>query len=717
MRILQSIAWIILLTAELAHGAPGDVDPSFVYPRPPVLEPDSTNAIPLADGLLVVKSRGFDKAGSDSTLELTRIDEDGRVVNGFGSGGSLTITMPGAVNVSTAVKGLLNGSMLLAGFQRQTGAVSDNLAAIARLDSTGHLDPTFGVGGVATFDVPGQLDRVGAIDVLEDGHIMAGVWSQVERDPYGDCSTDRVSLVRLNPDGSAPEVIYFRDRNDFPDNNECRNTMTLQVMPDQQFYFGSAVEIAVFSAPESGAWHAVTPYGCCRGPFAVDPTEGPVWTYESPYGGWLETAASFGGQARPRTWFPESWFYSMGIPGPRTTSPLVADGDGPGWFLGVSSDGGIAGIAKLRHDGWLDTGWAGGSGMVRIEGAGRANVIASEGLANDIRLLSVRPGGETLVVVTADGVIERRLAKSGPAHGAIHFTYGDVAAFSEFSGAAQVRVLREGGSDGAISVDYQTSDAGSGYDCAYAACANSGSDYVATSGRLDWGDGDSSERIITIPIVNDTQHEPLESFNLQLITPTGGAVILGSDTLAISIIDDDPAAPSVSSSGHGSSSSGGSGGGGATGAPMLAMLLLFEAIRRHRRRAMTVCSRRGPAPLSVASLPIPPVALASVARAVLGAAFAVLLSGCAPAIEVPSASRPTTATVAPIADANAARDDAIVCRTENETGSRVRRYKICMTPAEWEAHRAAARRYTESIERSRSTQVGGDSLTPSTPGG
>ena len=101
-RILQIIAWLVFSPWSLALGAPGDVDPSFVYPRPPVLEPDSTNAIPLADGFLVIKSRAFESPGSNSTLEVTRIDEDGRVVTSFGSSGKVMMTMPGAVNVATA---------------------------------------------------------------------------------------------------------------------------------------------------------------------------------------------------------------------------------------------------------------------------------------------------------------------------------------------------------------------------------------------------------------------------------------------------------------------------------------------------------------------------------------------------------------------------------------------------------------------------------------
>ena len=210
-RILQIIAWLVFSPCSLALGAPGDVDPTFVYPRPPVLEPDSTNAIPLADGFLVIKSRAFESPGSNATLEVTRIDEDGRLVTSFGSAGKVTIAMPGAVNVATAATLLSNGSILLGGFRHEdrpdaSGQQRDSVAAIARLDAQGRLDPAFGTAGVATFDVPGDLDRVGAVDVLPDGRVVAAVWSRTYFDPY-DCAHDRVALVRLAADGSTVETL------------------------------------------------------------------------------------------------------------------------------------------------------------------------------------------------------------------------------------------------------------------------------------------------------------------------------------------------------------------------------------------------------------------------------------------------------------------------------------------------------------------------------
>lgn len=568
--LLTVIAW------AHAHAAPGDVDSSFVYPRPGIPEPDSTNAIPLADGFLIIKSRNFDQAGSNSTLEVTRIDEDGRLVPAFGSDGKVVITMPGPVNVSSSVKGLQNGSMLLAGYRRLPATDPDSSVAIVRLDATGRLDPTFGTAGVATLDVPGQRDRVGAIDVLADGRILAGVWSSVAPDPYGDCSADRVSLVRLNPDGTAPEVIYYRERNAFTDNG-CRNTMTLQVMPDQRFYFGSNVEIVEFTSPEANGWRAVRQVGCCSGPFAVDSRLGVVWA--QPVGASLQASLFpyyiYSDASANNNLVLPAVLSGMGFPSQLTTSQLVPEGDSPAWYLGFSSDGGFVGVAKLRSDGFLDSGWGRGTGVVRIDVTGRRDVVAAEGLADELRLINVRPGRNAVVLVTADGVVERRFAKSEPAHGQIVLVDGWTSV-PEAAGVAKVRVARVGGADGAISVDYHFGIEATS--CQVDACATRGIDFVGVDGRLDWADGDSSDRYVTIPISNDDQHEPDEVFGFELGTPVGGAIVVGTRLAALTIVDDDPT--SAGRGGGGASQSGNSGGGGSINWLLLALLSSGALARR-----------------------------------------------------------------------------------------------------------------------------------------
>ena len=97
----------------------------------------------------------------------------------------------------------------------------------------------------------------------------------------------------------------------------------------------------------------------------------------------------------------------------------------------------------------------------------------------------------------------------------------------ESAGSATFTVSRSSGRLGAVSVDYATSPgtAGSG-------------DFTGVSGTLNFADG-QSEATVSIPIIDDTLDEDLESFSFSLSNPTGGAV-LGTDTVgSVTIADND----------------------------------------------------------------------------------------------------------------------------------------------------------------------------------
>jgi hypothetical protein len=81
-----------------------------------------------------------------------------------------------------------------------------------------------------------------------------------------------------------------------------------------------------------------------------------------------------------------------------------------------------------------------------------------------------------------------------------------------------VTVRRVGGSNGAVSVDYSTRTS-VGQDWAIA-----GEDFTAVPGRLEWADGDVSEREIVVPIfAGGASPEGAEQFDVVLANPTGSA--------------------------------------------------------------------------------------------------------------------------------------------------------------------------------------------------
>lgn len=115
---------------------------------------------------------------------------------------------------------------------------------------------------------------------------------------------------------------------------------------------------------------------------------------------------------------------------------------------------------------------------------------------------------------------------------------------AEDAGVAVIRVERSEGEDGAVSVQYATEDGS----------AVAGQDYAATSGTLNWGDGDESDRTFTIPILNDATAEGGESFQVILSGATGGATVSSTEGRSTVVI-------LANDGGSGGGGGGGNGGG------------------------------------------------------------------------------------------------------------------------------------------------------------
>lgn len=117
---------------------------------------------------------------------------------------------------------------------------------------------------------------------------------------------------------------------------------------------------------------------------------------------------------------------------------------------------------------------------------------------------------------------------------------------NENAGTVSVDIIRTGGSDGRVSVDYTTADTS----------ALAGRDYTATSGTLEFLDGETRKTIV-IPILNDLDEESSETFRLLISNPKPENIdnyvrtvesdsngILGSIVISnITIVDDDENTP------------------------------------------------------------------------------------------------------------------------------------------------------------------------------
>lgn len=121
--------------------------------------------------------------------------------------------------------------------------------------------------------------------------------------------------------------------------------------------------------------------------------------------------------------------------------------------------------------------------------------------------------------------------------GVLQFTASTLSV-SESAGNAVVSVSRTGGSGGAASVNFVTSGA----------TATAGTDFTGQAGTLNWANGDSANKTITVPIVNDTLVEGNETFTVALTSPAG-ATLGATTTITVTIVDDDvatvPGAPTI----------------------------------------------------------------------------------------------------------------------------------------------------------------------------
>ena len=93
---------------------------------------------------------------------------------------------------------------------------------------------------------------------------------------------------------------------------------------------------------------------------------------------------------------------------------------------------------------------------------------------------------------------------------------------AENGGNATITVTRTGGSAGAVGVSFATSNG----------TATAGSDYTAVTQTVSFANGDTANKTVSIPILDDTLVEGNETVNLALSNPTGGAT-LGSPSTAV----------------------------------------------------------------------------------------------------------------------------------------------------------------------------------------
>ena len=119
-----------------------------------------------------------------------------------------------------------------------------------------------------------------------------------------------------------------------------------------------------------------------------------------------------------------------------------------------------------------------------------------------------------------------------PAAGVLQFSAASYTQL-ESNTTPTITVTRTGGSKGAVTATFSTSDG----------TAIGGTDYTPVSTTIFFADGDTAQRVVEVPIIQDLiSGEPDKTVNLTLSQP-GGCAALGAQTTAVLTIRDDDAPP------------------------------------------------------------------------------------------------------------------------------------------------------------------------------
>ncbi|MCG2661845.1 MAG: hypothetical protein L6437_16570, partial [Kiritimatiellae bacterium] len=122
------------------------------------------------------------------------------------------------------------------------------------------------------------------------------------------------------------------------------------------------------------------------------------------------------------------------------------------------------------------------------------------------------------------------IRKGIPSVGTLQFSASSTSV-NENAGSVTLTVTRTNGSSGAASVNYATSNG----------TASAGTDYTATSGTINWADGNSDSKTITILISDDSVVDGDKTFTVALSSPSGAS--LGTPYSATVTITDSTAPP------------------------------------------------------------------------------------------------------------------------------------------------------------------------------
>ena len=122
-----------------------------------------------------ILAAGYIANGSTNDFAIARFNTNGTLDTTFGTGGKTSVDFVGKNDLATDLTVDAAGRILVCGeamFADTVPAASGYDAALIRLNANGQLDTTFGIGGKTSLDIGGAQDEFSSVSIQGDGKIV-----------------------------------------------------------------------------------------------------------------------------------------------------------------------------------------------------------------------------------------------------------------------------------------------------------------------------------------------------------------------------------------------------------------------------------------------------------------------------------------------------------------------------------------------------------------
>lgn len=545
----------------LRYTSGGGIDPTFTaFDFDGSLSFDQLDVLALqADGKIL--AAGTTASATGATAIVARLNGNGTLDTSFGSSGYVRIAGPlSSVNFFQrsypmlsfrSVNLLEDGRIFLVGIASSDFS-TDSEMMFLRLNANGTRDQSFNAGEPLLFALRnggqvGAVNTANTADVAPDGSFIVGGRSTVggsgqaylllfnpagtllasSSDSFG--TFDQLTDVQLLPNGGAIGVGYFSDG----------GTNAALMAFFTEGVGGSGTFAGRFTSQSRAHSLSAAAYDP-NGQRMISVGTG-ITQEEGLFANrWVIASDGIAGNLDVR---PDAFSFGTQTdvaPNAAITSgPISISGFDPNLRIPVRLFNGLATVetVDLSNDPGTSNGrlrhFSGSGNPVQLSAELRHS--ASSGF-NEDKVTTLMVGGVVrsnnlaLTVGTAEaGSLTSRTAGDAPVvlPGSLRFAATSTQVTE--GQTASLGVQRVGGSDGAISVSYQiTAD-------------SDGS--TAKSGSLNWANGDTATKSISLPTTDDTIVQGTRRFTASLSAPGGGASVGSPSSATITVVDNDRDTP------------------------------------------------------------------------------------------------------------------------------------------------------------------------------